>query len=582
MTQITQLLLCKPATLAAVVVSFLLAGCASAPDTKDDGRQALGQQPLEIMTHEANDDARKTAMYNVLVGELAVERDALDVSVDAYMELVAETTSVGAARRATQIAIFAKQRDKALVAAKRWVELSPNDFEGHKTYVELLIENAEYDMLLPSAIKLVEIAESGRGEGYAIISTLLAKADDVEKAIKVFDELRLQFVDNVYANYHFVRFAVERSKPELALNASQRLVKMRPEWEEALKLDAQAHILAGQPERALSSFNKLLQSEPDSWRLRLDYLFLLIQAGRGDEAFVELKAFDKQFGDKPEAIYQATRVAIEIEQYDYAKRMLVGLIGINRRVNESHFWLGRIEEDLNNTADAILQYSAVADGQFFVEAHSRIAAMLADDGRLNDANLKMSELREQRSDMSIQLYLFETEYLRKNEAFEMALAVLDEALVAHSQNLELRYSRALIAERLDKLEQLETDLRLIIDVEPNSAHALNALGYTLADKTDRLEEAEELIERAYQLSPEDFAIIDSMGWLAFRQGDFKRALMYLKEAYIGSNDAEVAAHLIEVLSVSGDQAKAREVYQDSAVKNPQNDGLNEIKVRSGL
>ncbi len=568
----------------ATLLATALAGCASLPASSSSAESDgfVGEEQLERLNVPAPEGAAVEAMEALLVAELAANRGNIDVAMDAYMTLLPKTRSVGAAKRATQIAVYAKHPDNAMTAAARWVELDPEEFEARKALVELLIENNRVPDTAPHLPVLARLAESGRGEGFAIVSTLLARAEQVEAALDVFGSVLDAYPDDVYANYHFARFALDRGAPERALPASEKLLILRPEWRDALKLNAQANILAGRPEQALQSFRKLMDEEPANWRLAMDYVYLLVQADLFEEAAAENARLSQRFDEDPEATYQIARVAIELGQFELAKSELMLLLNRGERENEAHFWLGRLAEDQQGWLEAIDYYDRVTDGQFFIEARSRIGALLARLGRLDEAAEHMAELREQRPDMALQLFLFEGEYLRQEGAYQDAIDALAEGLDVFPGNAELLYARALIAERIDRFDILEADLRQIIDNDPESAHALNALGYTLADRGERLEEARQLIERAYALAPEDYAIIDSMGWLFYRLGDAEKALQYLQSAYEQSTDVEIAAHLVEVLWMTGDRGKAREIFERALQTYPDDEGLRALQARLSL
>jgi tetratricopeptide (TPR) repeat protein len=188
----------------------------------------------------------------------------------------------------------------------------------------------------------------------------------------------------------------------------------------------------------------------------------------------------------------------------------------------------------------------------------------------------LQQLRDQMPDDAVTLFLIEGEMLRQHDADQQAMALYDRALAAQPDNPDLRYARAMVAVGLDRVELLESDLRHIIDQDPEHADALNALGYTLADRTDRLAEAKELIERALALKPDEPAIKDSMGWVLYRMGDPAAAEPYLRDALDSVFDPEIAAHLGEVLWALGRRDEARAIWDRALEADPEHEYLLRI------
>jgi tetratricopeptide (TPR) repeat protein len=211
-----------------------------------------------------------------------------------------------------------------------------------------------------------------------------------------------------------------------------------------------------------------------------------------------------------------------------------------------------------------------------------VAALLAELGQLNSAREYLHQIGVENTKQDLQLYLLEGELLRRAGLYQEAGEFYDAALEALPDSHELLYARALNAERLDDLAKAESDLQRIISADPDNAQALNALGYTLADRTQRYDEALGYIRRALELQPDAPEILDSMGWVQYRLGNYPEALNYLRRAVETMPDAEIAAHLGEVLWVSGDQGAARVVWEEALKKEPAHDALLRTMKQFGL
>jgi tetratricopeptide (TPR) repeat protein len=274
-------------------------------------------------------------------------------------------------------------------------------------------------------------------------------------------------------------------------------------------------------------------------------------------------------------LFTAAVLALEQEKLDQARDYLLRLKALGQREDEVAFLLGQVEERAGNS-DAAMGWYAQVDGPNATDAAVRIARLHAAAGDVSRARDMLQQLRDQLPDEGTTLYLIEGEMLRANGAEDQAMAVYDRALEERPDDADLRYARAMAAVAMDRIDLLESDLRRILDQDPDHVDALNALGYTLADRTDRLQEARELIEKALALKPDEPAIKDSMGWVLYRQGDAAAAEPYLRAALDTVFDPEIAAHLGEVLWALGRRDEAREVWDRALNEAPKHEYLLRI------
>jgi tetratricopeptide (TPR) repeat protein len=244
------------------------------------------------------------------------------------------------------------------------------------------------------------------------------------------------------------------------------------------------------------------------------------------------------------------------------------LVARGSHVDSAHVNLGRIYEERNDPQNALNEYGQVGPGNDYLPAQLRQADILMSNGSTAEASKRLAQARADQPDYTIQLYLIEAETLTNNNQSDRGWQVLSQALKQYPDDLNLLYTRAMLAEKRDDLKQMETDLRAILKREPDNAMALNALGYTLSDRTTRYAEAKELIERAHQLNPEDPAVLDSLGWVNYRLGNLDEAERLLREALERYPDHEVAAHLGEVLWAKGEQREARKVWGKALEQQP--------------
>ena len=221
------------------------------------------------------------------------------------------------------------------------------------------------------------------------------------------------------------------------------------------------------------------------------------------------------------------------------------------------------------------------DEERFLAAQMRMGVVLAKAGDVAAAGQHFDTLRRNHPQSGITLYLAEAEALREAERYQDAFNSLNQALTVHPNDKDLLYARALAAEKIDRLEILERDLRAILAIDPKNGQALNALGYTLADRTDRYQEALGYIEQALAQLPEDASVLDSMGWVQYRLGNRDKAIEYLRHAYQVNADAEIAAHLSEVLWVNGQRDEAKKIWKKALAREPNSAHLRKLRERFG-
>ena len=222
---------------------------------------------------------------------------------------------------------------------------------------------------------------------------------------------------------------------------------------------------------------------------------------------------------------------------------------------------------------AIEWYESIQDGDHVMPARMRTANAIAKQGKLDEARAFLKRVAADHPEDQVQLTVAEAQLLRDANRPGDAFSLLSEALGKQPDQPDLLYDLALTAEKLERFDLLETHLRKLIQVKPDHAHAYNALGYSFADRNLRLPEARKLVEKALELAPEDYFIIDSLGWVLYREGDLKGAARELRRAYGGRPDAEIGAHLGEVLWMLGERDEARRIWDESLKAGPDNETL---------
>ena len=281
-------------------------------------------------------------------------------------------------------------------------------------------------------------------------------------------------------------------------------------------------------------------------------------------------------------LFSLALISREIGDPTAAKAYLLQTIALDERVDEAYYYLGVMAEENDNTEEAISNYTQVGLGPEYLAASSRIGQIFVNGNRLERFHAWFNEQRQKNPSFKNELYRLESDILAQAGAQAAALQVLNQALAELPGNIPLRYARAITSEQLGNLVAMEQDLRTIIAADPTNIAALNTLGYTLANRTTRYDEALDLISRALALEPDEPAILDSMGWVLFRTAQYDAAVMYLTRAYADFPDAEVASHLGEVLWAQGKTQQALSVWQGALLREPSHPVLLETLNRLGI
>ena len=382
-----------------------------------------------------------------------------------------------------------------------------------------------------------------------------------------------------YAALAYSRLALEAGNRELALAQAERALTLKPRWQEARLQRAQVLIALDKIEPALQDLGAAVAEDVANRTLRLAYARLLVKTRRLDAAQDQYEILLRQSSKDADVLYALSLLTMEAERFDKAQRYLRRLIATGQRVDEAHYYLGLIAERRGDTDEALQELVQVGEGEFYLNALIKRLNLLAGEGRVDEVRSELERLRGSNPELAVRLYLIEGDLLQQHERADQAMALYTRALGEYPDDADLLYARGLLAESLDRLDLAEADLRRILAGDPENAQALNALGYTLADRTDRYAEAHELIRRAYAQRPDDAAVIDSMGWVLYRLGKLDEAVEYLRRAYELVQDPEIAAHLGEVLWANGQKEAARQIWEEGRKADPKDATLMETLKR---
>ena len=560
---------------------LLACGGLSGFSTKTPGTPA-GAPEVVVLPPPAPEDETGLSgdlLFDILLGEVAGQREQLGVSVEHYLRAAEVSDDARLAERALRIALFAKQEDAALTAARRWVELAPENLEARQSLGVLALHAGVADEAYEQFEYLLSVTED-EAQAFQGLTALLARSEDKALALTMMARLVQQHPQSAQAHLAYSRLALLVDKLDLALQEVERALELQPDAVEALILRAGVRVKADQPEVAEKELRSALAAQPQDVELRLALARLLLDLHDLTGATAQFEQVVKLQPDHTDALYSLGLLAMEQRQLNSAESYFRKLIDTGKREQEARFYLGRVLELRGRQDDALDQYGLVNEGEYWLEAQTRAASVRAQLGDLEGARRQLQGLRLREPSLAVRLYLVEGEILAQAGELQEAMELYDRVLAESPDNHDVLYARALVAEKLNDLPAAESDLRRIVEQDPDNFHAWNALGYTLADRTDRLQEALGYIEKALALSPEEAAIVDSLGWVHYRMGDLETAAEYLQRAYeLSSGDAEVAAHYGEVLWQQGKQQEARALWEKAQRDAPDNEPLQKTMQR---
>jgi len=513
-------------------------------------------------------------LYALLLGEIAGHRGQLDVSVTALSRAAQKTRDPRIAERATLASLYARQPREALANARLWVELRPSSSEAHEALAAAYMENGDRDRASEHFQQILALAgEHGLAPAYLRISATLGRQSNRTQALSVMKELVQLHPDKSVAHYALAHLAVRVSDLDVAMSAIDRALVLSPGWEDAALFKARVLVSRKDSARVLKFHEQFLAKYPRATNMRLSYARLLVDLKQWDKARVQFKRVVSDSPKDADAVFTIALLALQTNDLDEAEEYLKRHLELQPENDQARLYLGQVAEQRKHYDEAIHWYGAVESGELYFEAQARMAVMIARAGNVDQARTHLHALVPKNEAQKVQLALAEEQILRDAKLFPEAYEVLSGVLADLPDNTDLLYARALVAERLSRIDEAEKDLRRILKKDPKNANALNALGYTLADRTTRLQEALGFIEQALALKPDDPFILDSLGWVHYRLGNHAEAVRHLRAALDKRADAEIAAHLGEVLWVMGDQAGAESVWKGALKHSPDSEAL---------
>lgn len=544
----------------------LLAACAAQPAPQARPAAPLAQAEKAAVPEPRYRPFPAKTLEALLTAEIAALRQHPDVTLDNYIEQAYRTRDVNVVARATTIAQVLNQ-PQSLEMAKLWTEVAPEAPEAWFLLSLNSLRQRRFELAMPALDRLLALQPEADFEQLFVAAIPNSQADRDQLFTRL-GELARAHPGNPHILFGQALLKAQSGKPQEALEIAMAARRLRPDGIQVTLLQAKMLTELGRSREAAELLRDAVKKHPDSYNLRLNLGRALIRAGDLNGAEESFQLLLSKVPDDEGLRLSLALIAFDNRHDELARQHLEVLKDSEGFGDEANYFLGLLAVRQHRSDDALAAFESVQAGNQYLPALGEVSRLLLNQGRREEARQRLAQARTQMPELQIPLFQLEAELLSENGEAEAAWQLLSKALTEQPGNAQLLLSRALVAERLNRLNDFEADMREVLSREPDNPSALNALGYTLADRTSRLDEAETYIRRAHDLKPDDPAIIDSLGWLKFKRGDRAGALVELRKAYALFPDDEIAAHLGEVLWVLGQRDEARRIWAEALRQHP--------------
>ncbi|PTB99916.1 tetratricopeptide repeat protein [uncultured Marinobacter sp.] len=559
------------------LLGLTLAGCASLTGTEEApaksetvaaGEKTEPQPPVEYADFEPE------TLYLLLSAEIAAQRGRYDITLVNYLKAAKQSRDQVVIERAMRIAQSLNGDNAQKQLAELWLDIDPDNLQAHRISAIQAVKGND----LQTAIHHMErIMDQGGDADFDSLAALAANLppEQQQELLALYNEMSDRHPDTPELEYSIALLLKVTGQPQQALDRLEPLLQENANFQPAIILKGDLLYQTDQKSSALDYLLTNTRRFPGNRQMGTLYGRMLINEGELQAAQDEFNRLVKRYPDTPGLRLSHALVALENGQTDLARQELTQLAEQGHHTSEANYYLGRIEDQASNTEQAIGYYQSVEQGNYYFPALARASSLLAENGQLEDAIDRIRRLREANPRQAENFWLLEVNLLLDQEQQQQALSTATAALEEHPDNIEIRYARAMLYDGIGQPAYAEADLKHILEQEPENAVALNALGYILTTRTDRLREARGYIEKALRLDPDNPAILDSMGWVLFLEGQLEPALDYLSRAWAAFPDPEVAAHYGEALWMNGAEEQARIIWQEGLEQDSDHEVLRE-------
>jgi tetratricopeptide (TPR) repeat protein len=531
-------------------------------------------------TGVADEQARSDAAAHLLRAELALQSNDYLEAAEEYRKAAELSSSVDVARQATRVSYSFGFNEEALRSAKRWRELDEDSEEALLYVAQLQLRTGALRDSKRSLKKLIEQGDEDADKRLLSLVQVLSQ-EDAKDADKVMRSLAKPYKDSPYAHYATAVMAMQAGDTDYAEEHALRAIELDPEWIKAKLLYARTMLLAGRQDEAIEYTARIIGDDPDpDPDARMELALMMMSAGRDDDALSQINQILLEQPARADALRMMAIINFRLENLDAAWDDFQDLLASGRFTMDALYYLARIADYREEVDRAVRLYTQVKTGPNAVVSQRRAGALIT--YQLDDPQRALQQLEDfgqNNPSYAVDMVLAVAQLQASLERYDEALDNYDKFLGYRPDEESAVLGRAELLLRMDRVDDAVAQYRSAVKRWPESSMSLNALGYTLADRTEEYKEAEKLIRKALKKDPESAAIIDSLGWVLYKTGEYDEALAALQKAYEKLDDPEVASHIVEVLDAMDRRDEALTVLEAAESKDPDSAMLHDVRER---
>ena len=568
-----------------LLVTFVfLNGCASWPGPSSAQEEVIAPVKIAKSKEETkHSDVKATidpnVMYMLMAAELAGQRGQYDVALEGYMEVAKRINDPQFAEKAAKIAMYIKDANKIDEAVSLWLRQDPGNPTASKIAALAALRSGNKYAAVDHLNTMLRVDPAGFEKTALELANVLQANGKSDFAYEVLDALAVKNPDKAVIYFVQSLLAMEMKNNLLAEKKVQQALNIQSDWDKALLFQAQLAMLSNDLNKAKTLLRNASTKYPENDKFKKLLAQVLIKAEEYQAAGEIYQEIILASPSDAESQISLGLVYLQLNRDEKAEDIFKQLLEKTEWQNQACFYLGKIEEKREHIQKALAWFDKVAEGPFAFDSALSAVSLLIKEKKFDRADERLDGLAVRFPKQKQRIILMRAGLYSQNEQYDKSFKLLTDALIAQPDQRDLLYARALLAERLNKQGVMEADLKKILAKYPDDAEALNAFGYSLLDDADRYTEAEKFLQQALKLKPDEAVIMDSFGWLRYKQGKLETALSYLERAYAKQQESEIAAHLSEVLWALGRKDEAKKIFSEAIKKMPEDEYLLDFKKR---
>lgn len=567
-----------------VLILVFLNGCASSPENPSAQEEVIEPVTIDEPKEKTQQSEVKTSidpdvMYMLMAAELAGQRGQYAIALEGYMEASKRVNDPRFAERAAKIAMYMRDGNKTDEAVSLWLKQDPKNPTARKIAALSALRTGDKQAAVDHLDAVLKMDPAEFEKTVLELFTVLQRDGKMNFFYGVLDALAAKNPDQAVVYFVQSLLAIEMKDNALAEKTVQQALSIQPGWDKALIFQAQIAVISGDLNKAKILLRNASVKYPENDKFKKLLAQVLIKAAEYEAAGEVYQGIVLVDPKDAESQVSLALVHLQLDRDEKAEDIFKQLLGQPEWQNQASFYLGKIEEKRGHTQRALAWFDKVTDGPLVFESAITAVSLLVKDNEFEKADSRLGLLAGQFPKQRQRIILMQAGLFSQQKKYEKAFKLLTDELASQPDQRDLLYTRALMAERINKLDILEADLKKILVKYPDDAEALNALGYSLLANAGRYVEAEKYLLHALKLQPDEAVILDSFGWLQFKLGKLEQAKSYLERAYAKQQEGEIAAHLAEVLWRLGRKEAAKKIFNEAIKKAPEDEYLLEFQKR---